>query len=70
LIPGTVPKENLSQAVALGSININLSRAIGPAITGILVTQYGLTSPFAANAVSFIGALCEIQCVMRQYRDE
>jgi MFS family permease len=54
LIPDTVPKENLSQAVALGSININLSRAIGPAITGILVTQYGLTAPFAANAVSFI----------------
>jgi MFS family permease len=60
LIPGTVPKENLSQAVALGSININLSRAIGPAITGILVTQYGLTAPFAANAVSFITVIVAV----------
>ena len=57
LIPSMVSKANLSQAVALGSININLSRAIGPAITGILVTKYGLTAPFAANALSFIAVI-------------
>jgi MFS family permease len=42
LVPGTVPKAQLSQAVALNSININLSRAIGPAIAGVLVTKYGI----------------------------
>ena len=57
LVPGTVPKAQLSQAIALGSININLSRAIGPAIAGVLVTKYGLTSPFAANALSFIAII-------------
>jgi MFS family permease len=57
LIPGTVPKAHLSQAVALGSININLSRAIGPAIAGVLVTTYGLPTPFAVNALSFIAII-------------
>ena len=57
LVPTMVPKADLSQAVALGSININLSRAIGPAIAGILVTKYGLTAPFAANALSFVAVI-------------
>ncbi|MGZ8164676.1 MAG: MFS transporter [Methylobacter sp.] len=57
LVPGTVPKAHLSQAVALGSININLSRAIGPAIAGVLVTKYGLPTPFAVNALSFIAII-------------
>ncbi len=57
LVPGTVPKTHLSQAVALNSININLSRAIGPAIAGFLVTKYGLPAPFAVNAVSFIAII-------------
>lgn len=66
LVPGTVPKAQLSQAVALGSININLSRAIGPAIAGVLVTKYGLTAPFAANALSFIAIIL----AMLLYRQE
>ena len=53
LIPSTVPKAHLSQAIALGSININLSRAIGPAMAGILVTSYGLPAPFAVQARHF-----------------
>ncbi|MGH8559980.1 MAG: MFS transporter [Methylococcales bacterium] len=57
LIPGTVPKSHLSQAIALGSININLSRAIGPAIAGILVTHYGMPAPFAINALSFVAII-------------
>jgi MFS family permease len=60
LIPNLVSKENLSQAVALGSININMSRAIGPAIAGILVTKYGLTAPFAANALSFVAVIVAV----------
>lgn len=54
VIPRMVPNEDLPQAVALGGISINLSRAIGPALAGILIGAYGMILPFAANAVSFI----------------
>jgi MFS family permease len=57
LIPSTVSKADLPQAVALGSININLSRAIGPALAGLLVSYYGLASPFIANAISFVAVI-------------
>lgn len=53
-IPQMIPKEDLPQAVALGGISINLSRAIGPALAGMLIVTYGMALPFAANAISFI----------------
>ena len=37
LVPDMVPREQVPAAAALGSININLARAIGPAIAGLLV---------------------------------
>jgi MFS family permease len=54
MIPSMVPKEDLPQAVALGGISINLSRAIGPALAGMLIGAYSIVLPFAVNAVSFI----------------
>ncbi len=54
MIPKMVPKKDLPQAVALGGISINLSRAIGPALAGILIGAYGMALPFAANAASFL----------------
>lgn len=57
VIPKMVPKDQLPQAVALGGISINLSRAIGPALAGVLITFYGVTAPFVANALSFIAII-------------
>lgn len=54
VIPRMVPEESLSQAVVLGGISINLSRAIGPALAGVLITFYGVAMPFFANAASFV----------------
>ncbi|WP_295628864.1 MFS transporter [uncultured Nitrosomonas sp.] len=54
IIPGMVPKEDLPQAITLGGISINLSRAIGPALAGVLIGAYGMALPFVANAISFI----------------
>ncbi len=57
VIPGMVPKSDLPQAVALGGISINLSRAVGPALAGLLITLYGVASPFVANALSFVAII-------------
>src|SRR5258705_13457252 len=41
IVPELVPADELPSAVALNSIGINVSRAIGPAIAGVLVAAGG-----------------------------
>ncbi|HSC84600.1 MAG TPA: MFS transporter [Pseudomonas sp.] len=60
LVPELVGREALPAAVALSSLGINVARAIGPALAGILVSISGPWLTFAMNALSFfavIGAL-------------
>jgi MFS family permease len=52
VLPELVPRANLPAAVALGGINQNLARAIGPAIAGVLVSRLGPGIVFAMNAVT------------------
>ena len=54
IIPELVSREELSSAAALGSINVNLSRAVGPALAGALVAGLGVGAVFGLNAVSFL----------------
>jgi MFS family permease len=54
LVPDMVPREQLPAAAGLSSININLARAIGPAIAGLLVAQIGVAAVFALNTATFL----------------
>ncbi|KJS40114.1 MAG: MFS transporter [Roseovarius sp. BRH_c41] len=54
IVPQLVPREQLKPAIALNSMGINISRAIGPAIAGALIASVGLAAPFAVNALSFL----------------
>ncbi|SSW63050.1 MFS transporter [Achromobacter agilis] len=54
IVPSLVPRESLQQAIAINSVGVNISRAIGPALAGFLITAVGLALPFAVNAVSFL----------------
>jgi MFS family permease len=54
LQPELVAPEDRTQAIALGSVNQNLSRAIGPAIGGALYAATSAGLLFVVNAVSFI----------------
>lgn len=65
LAPGTL----LPQAVALGSLSMNLSRAIGPAIGGLLLAQLGAWAAYSLNMVSFIGMVVML-CYWKRERDE
>jgi MFS family permease len=49
--------DQLRNAVALNSIEVNLSRVIGPAIAGIVIATLGLGPCFLINAVSFVAVL-------------
>jgi MFS family permease len=57
-----VGRSQLSNAVTLNSLIVNLSRVVGPAIAGVVVAQFGLAPCFLANGLSF-GAV--IYCLYR-----
>ncbi|MDG2224075.1 MAG: MFS transporter [Rubripirellula sp.] len=56
-VPALVPTNQISRAVALGSMSFNLARSIGPAIGGLLIALAGVWIAFAANALSFLVVL-------------
>ena len=59
IVPSLVSKSLLQQAVALNSVGINLSRAIGPAIGGVLIS-YSIAMPFFINSFSFLLVVCAL----------
>lgn len=60
IVPSLVPREELQPAIALNSMGINISRAIGPALAGVLITAFGLAAPFILNAVSFLAIIAAL----------
>ncbi|MEL7012317.1 MAG: MFS transporter, partial [Pseudomonadota bacterium] len=60
VVPQLVPREKLKSAIALNSMGINISRAIGPALAGILIASVGLAAPFALNAASHLVILAAL----------
>ena len=54
IVPALVPKDALQPAIALNSMGINISRAIGPALAGVLIASVSLSAPFAVNAASHV----------------
>lgn len=57
VITSLVPKERIPNAVALNSLQFNLSRAIGPAIAALLLARAGTGVCFAVNAASFLAVI-------------
>jgi MFS family permease len=53
--PDLVDRALLPQAAALNGLNMNIARAVGPAVGGLVVAAAGAGWVFALNAVSFIG---------------
>jgi MFS family permease len=53
ILPTLVPREDLQGAVALQSVQMNLSRVIGPAIGGVLYATFDAAPVFALNALTY-----------------
>jgi MFS family permease len=60
IIPQLVPREHLRPAVALNGVGINVSRAVGPALAGLIIVAWGLAAPFWLNAVSTLGVIAAL----------
>jgi len=52
-----VGEDQLPNAVSLNSAQVNLARAIGPAIGGGLIATLGLAPLFIINGISYVGVL-------------
>jgi Na+/melibiose symporter-like transporter len=57
IVPQLVPREDLPAAVAANSVGVNISRAIGPALAGILIASFSVTAPFWIDAFSNLGVI-------------
>ena len=55
-----VPKPDLPSAVAANSVGINVSRALGPALGGVIVGALGIAAPFWLDAFSNIGVIAAL----------
>ncbi len=57
LTPDLVPRPEVPSAVSLGSIAVNLARAVGPALGGLIVGRWGPGGAFFFNAGSFLAVV-------------
>lgn len=55
-----VGKDDLMNAIALNSIQFNLTRIIGPSIAGLLVSVVGVAICFFINALSFMAVIAAL----------
>jgi MFS family permease len=54
LVPELVPRGQLQSASALSSISVNLARAAGPAIAGVVIARAGVGAVFALNTAMYL----------------
>lgn len=47
----------LQKAVTLNSLSVNIARAVGPALGGVIIAAAGSSAVFALNAVSMLGVI-------------
>jgi predicted MFS family arabinose efflux permease len=60
IVPQLVPKQDLHAAVAANSVGVNVSRAVGPALGGVIVAKLGIAAPFWFDAISNLGIIAAL----------
>jgi predicted MFS family arabinose efflux permease len=57
VVPQLVPKSEMRAAIAANSVGINVSRALGPALGGVMAATLGIAAPFWFNGFSNVGVI-------------
>jgi MFS family permease len=60
IVPELVPRADLKPAVALNSLGINISRAIGPALAGALIVTSGVAATYFLDVASYLVTLAAL----------
>jgi predicted MFS family arabinose efflux permease len=63
LIPTLVGPEDLTNAIALNSIQFNLARVIGPTLGGLALVKLGATWCFGLNGISFLAVILSLYMI-------
>jgi MFS family permease len=69
IVPELVPREEIPAAVSLNGISMNLARAAGPALGGLVVAAAGVGFAFLANVLSYGGVVGAIARWRRPVRE-
>jgi len=59
-VPQLIPKRDLQPAIVLNGIGVNISRAVGPALGGVITAAWGISAPFWINAASNFGVIAAL----------
>lgn len=54
LVPEIVPRAMIRDAASLSSVGVNIARAIGPAVAGLLIAHAGVAVVFSVNVATFL----------------
>ncbi|MDH3531946.1 MAG: MFS transporter [Gammaproteobacteria bacterium] len=63
VVPNLVAREQLESAIASTSISFNVSRFIGPAMAGFVITTYGVAIAFIVNGFSYLALIAAMLVV-------
>ena len=67
LIPTLVDKKDISNAIALNSIQFNVARVIGPMLGGVALAKVGATWCFGLNGISYIAVICTLLLIKPRF---
>ena len=54
IVPELVGRQDVKSAVALNSLGINISRAIGPAVGGLVLASFGSAVTYGVDVISYV----------------
>lgn len=54
IVPELVQKKDLKSAVALNSLGINIARAVGPALGGLILASFGAAFTYGVDVISYV----------------
>jgi predicted MFS family arabinose efflux permease len=63
LLPLLVKRDDMSNAVAMNSMQFNLARVIGPAIGGVVFGLWGAAACFGLNGLSFVAVIIALSII-------
>jgi MFS family permease len=70
LIPSLVPKPLLAPTIGVNAVTYNTARFLGPAIAGIVISQWGQLAAFVLNALSYIPFILVLRTITLITPDE
>ena len=69
LLPLLVKREDVSNAIAMNSMQFNLARVVGPVLAGLALTSLGAAACFGLNGLSFLAVVVALLLIRSPVMD-